>query len=87
MPDPMMFERPCGCTVVAGAFCPHYGPHGTKPRSKRLYDPRCYDLASAFLADGTEEQRDELAAKIQWAIEDWFADRVGDQPQERADDH
>lgn len=43
-----------------------------------LFDEKCADLADYFLADGvkhgpvTREQRADLAATIQGAVEDWF---------------
>ncbi len=43
----------------------------------KMYDPRCYDLASVFLEDEpatTETHAQDLAAHIQQAVEDWIAD-------------
>lgn len=40
------------------------------------YDPKCYDLAEAFLSDeptlNTSQNRDQLASDIQQAIEDFL---------------
>lgn len=45
---------------------------------KKSYDPKCFDLAAAFLADeaeiNTEVNQHELAYCIQIAIEEWIAD-------------
>jgi hypothetical protein len=44
----------------------------------RRYDPKCEDLAAAFLADHppfSRFEKEHLAQTIQDAIEDWFADR------------
>lgn len=42
----------------------------------RTYDPKCYDLAAAFLTDSpeinSEQNRCDLAAHIQTQIEDWI---------------
>lgn len=46
------------------------------PKSKS-YDTRCYDLAEYFLAyapDAGRKQREELAAVIQQAVEDYIKD-------------
>lgn len=46
--------------------------------SAKTFDPKCYDLASAFLEDEpglhTEARCNELAALIQQAIEDFITD-------------
>lgn len=43
----------------------------------KTYDPKCFDLAEAFLDDephlATDRRVDELAALIQRAIEDYIA--------------
>jgi hypothetical protein len=42
----------------------------------KTYDTKCYDLAEAFLEDqphlNNDRRRDELAALIQSAVEDWI---------------
>lgn len=44
------------------------------PKRRPTYDPMCYDLAVAFLADepelDTEDNRDTIANSIQQCIED-----------------
>lgn len=46
----------------------------------RTYDVKCYELASAFLADhpdsNNEQNRCDLAAHIQTEIEDWIEYRA-----------
>ena len=48
--------------------------------SKKDFDPKCLDLAEAFLEDEpllfTERKCDELAIEIQRCIEDFIADKI-----------
>jgi hypothetical protein len=44
--------------------------------STKTYDPKCYELAKAFLADVEghfESQIDELAKEIQTTVEDFIS--------------
>lgn len=40
------------------------------------FDPKCYELAKYFIDDvsGSEAMKNELAQRIQEAVEDWFFD-------------
>ena len=52
--------------------------NGVKMAKPRSYDPRCEDLAAAFLVDHppfSQVEKEDLAQTIQDAIEDWLADR------------
>ena len=39
--------------------------------SQKLFDPKCYELAVYFLPDADSDERNELAAAIQEAVEDF----------------
>jgi hypothetical protein len=44
----------------------------------KTYDPKCWDLASHFMADqprATDEDREALAVEIQMSVEEFFATR------------
>lgn len=44
------------------------------------FDQKCYDLAEYFLPDGSDKQREKLAAMIQYAVEefDWLPTKDDD---------
>lgn len=72
------------CSQCGGSFGP--GDHGyshcrdhLKRARKNLYDDVCLNTATVFLGDvpelDTPKNRDDLAAFLQSAIEDWLHER------------
>jgi hypothetical protein len=55
------------------------------------FDPKCYDLASAFLEDHpnlfTEDACQQLAQHIQTAIDGWISDAAADANERAYDRH
>lgn len=55
---------------------------------RKTFDPKCYDLARAFLADRDghfDSQIDELAHEIQTTIDDYIALNVPDPGRNQVD--